>query len=139
MIILDTDVLSALMREQPAAIVERWLDRQPRESVWTTSITIMEIRFGLATMPMGRRRARLQEDFEATLSETFEERILSFDADAAQATAELMAARRQNGTPGALNDSMIAGIAIARHATLATRNTRHFADLPVTVVNPWED
>ncbi len=139
MIILDTDVLSALMREQPEAVVEGWLDRQPRELVWTTSITIMEISFGLATMPMGRRRARLEEDFEAMQRRTLEQRVLSFDVGAAQATAELMATRRQRGTPGALNDSMIAGIAVARHATLATRNTRHFADLPVTVVNPWED
>ena len=59
MIILDTDVLSALMRERPELVIEKWLDRQPRESIWTTSVTILEIRFGLALMPLGRRRAEL--------------------------------------------------------------------------------
>ena len=139
MIILDTDVLSALMRDRPELVIEKWLDRQPRESIWTTAVTILEIRFGLAVMPLGRRRAGLQREFEATLAETLEGRIMPFDSAAAEATANLMAARRQSGRAGGLNDSMIAGIAIARHATLATRNTRHFADLPVSVVNPWTD
>jgi len=135
-IILDTDVLSALMRERPELVIEKWLDRQPRESIWTTSVTILEIRFGIALMPLGRRRARLQREFEATLDQTLEGRVISFDVAAAEATAKLMAARRQSGRTGALSDSMIAGIAIARRATLATRNTRHFADLPVPVVDP---
>jgi toxin FitB len=138
-IILDTDVLSALMRERPEQAIEKWLDRQPRESIWTTSVTILEIRFGLAVMPLGRRRAGLQREFEATLDQTLERRIVPFDSAGAEATAELMAARRQSGRTGALSDAMIAGIAIARRATLATRNTRHFADLPVPVVNPWAD
>ena len=139
MIILDTDVLSALMRERPEPVIEKWLDRQPRESIWTTSVTILEIRFGLALMPLGRRRAGLQREFEAVVGEDLEGRIIPFDAAAAEATAELMAARRQSGRTGDLTDSMIAGIAIARRATLATRNTRHFDDLPVPVVNPWAD
>jgi len=138
-IILDTDVLSALMRERPELVIEKWLDRQPREAIWTTSVTILEIRFGLAVMPLGRRRAGLQREFEATLDQTLEGRIIPFDSAAAEATAELMAARRQSGRTGALSDSMIAGITIARRATLATRNTRHFADLPVPVVDPWVD
>lgn len=139
MIILDTDVLSALMRERPELVIEKWLDRQPRESIWTTSVTILEIRFGLALMPLGRRRAMLERDLEATLDQTLEGRIVAFDSAAAEDTAKLMAARRQGGRTGGLSDSMIAGIAIARRATLATRNTRHFADLPVPVVNPWAD
>ena len=139
MIILDTDVLSALMREQPELVIEKWLDRQPRESIWTTSVTILEIRFGLALMPLGRRRAMLERDLEATLDQTLEGRIVAFDSAAAEDTAKLMAARRQGGRTGGLSDSMSAGIAIARRATLATRNTRHFADLPVPVVNPWVD
>jgi len=138
-IILDTDVLSALMRERPELVIEKWLDRQPRESIWTTSVTILEIRFGLALMPLGRRRAMLERDLEATLDQTLEGRIVAFDSAAAEDTAKLMAARRQGGRTGGLSDSMIAGIAIARRATLATRNTRHFADLPVPVVNPWAD
>ncbi len=139
MIILDTDVLSALMRERPEPVIEKWLDRQPRESIWTTSVTILEIRFGLALMPLGRRRAGLQREFEVVVGEDLEGRIIPFDDAAAEAMAELMAARRQSGRTGDLTDSMIAGIAIARRATLATRNTRHFDDLPVPVVNPWAD
>jgi toxin FitB len=138
-IILDTDVLSALMRERPELVIEKWLDRQARESIWTTSVTILEIRFGLAVMPLGRRRVGMQREFEATLDQTLAGRIIPFDSAAAEATARLMAERRQNGRTGDLIDSMIAGIAIARRATLATRNIRHFADLPVPVVNPWAD
>ena len=99
----------------------------------------MEIRFGLAVMPLGRRRAGLQREFEATLNETLEDRVIAFDAIAAEATARLMAERRRRGTTGDLTDTMIARIAIAHQATLATRNTRHFDDLPVPVVNPWTD
>ena len=139
MIILDTDVLSDLMRDRPDHAVEQWLDHQPRTSIWTTSVTIMEIRFGLAVMPLGRRRAGLQREFEATLNETLEDRVIAFDAIAAEATARLMAERRRRGTTGDLTDTMIARIAIAHQATLATRNTRHFDDLPVPVVNPWTD
>ena len=139
MIILDTDILSALMRDRPEAVIEKWLDRQPRVSIWTTSVTILEIRFGLALMPLGRRRARLQRDFGATLNQMLDGRVIPFDSAGAEATAKLMAARRQSGRTGGLTDSMIAGIAIARRATLATRNTRHFTDLPVPVVNPWAD
>src|SRR5713226_8803490 len=118
------------MRERPELVIEKWLDRQPREAIWTTSVTILEIRFGLAVMPLGRRRAGLQREFEATLDQTLEGRIIPFDSAAAEATAELMAARRQSGRTGALSDSMIAGITVARRATLATRNTpplRRFA------------
>jgi toxin FitB len=138
-IILDTDVLSALMRERPEPLIEQWLDRQPREAIWTSSVTILEIRFGLALMPLGRRRTGLQQEFEAVVGEDLEGRIIPFDAAAAEATAKLMAARRQSGRTGDLTDSMIAGIAIARRARLATRNIRHFDDLPVPVVNPWAD
>src|SRR5437879_7672652 len=127
------------MRERPEVVIEKWLDRQPRESIWTTSVTILEIRFGLALMPLGRRRTRLQRDFEAALDQTLEGRVIPFDSAGAEATAKLMAARRQGGRTGGLSDSMIAGIAISRRATLATRNTRHFTDLPVPVVNPWAD
>ncbi len=137
MIILDTDVLSDLMRQARDPAVVGWLDRQSRFSVWTTSITILGIRFGIALLPFGARRTQLENAFERTVAEKIEERIVPFDTSAAEATAILMADRRQAGRPGELRDTMIAGIAIARRATLATRNTRHFDDLPVPVVNPW--
>jgi len=139
MIILDTDVLSDLMRQAGDPAVVGWLDRQSRFSVWTTSITILEIRFGIALLPFGARRTQLENAFERTVAEKIEERIVPFDTSAAEATAILMADRRQAGRQGELRDTMIAGIAIARRATLATRNRRHFDDLSVPVVNPWTD
>ncbi len=136
MIILDTNVLSALMRQVPDAQVTAWLDRQPRTSVWTTSVTTLEIRFGLQVMATGRRRTRLVQAFETALGK-MENRIAGFDAAAAVHAADLMAARQRKGRPGDLRDTMIAGIALAHHATLATRNTIHFADTGILVVDPW--
>jgi predicted nucleic acid-binding protein len=137
MIVIDTDVLSGLMRPGPDAAVVNWLDRQARTSVWTTAITVFEVRFGIALLPSGSRRAGLEAAFERIVVEMIEDRIVPFDTTAAEATAALMAERRRSGRTGELRDGMIAGIVIARHATLATRNTRHFADLPVSVVDPW--
>jgi predicted nucleic acid-binding protein len=139
MIVLDTNVLSAFTRPVPDKAVIAWLDAQPRSSVWTTSVAIFELRFGIATMPDGRRRALVEERADRIISEIIEARILPFDAIAADASAALAAVRQRQGRPGELRDTMIAGIAIARRATLATRNTRHFDDLPVPVVNPWTD
>lgn len=136
MIILDTNVLSALMRQTPDTQVITWLDRQPRTSIWTTSVTILEVRFGLQVMATGKRRSLLLRSFETVL-DNMGHRIASFDAAAATQAADLMAARQRKGRPGDLRDTMIAGIVLARHATLATRNTSHFEDLLVPVVNPW--
>ncbi len=138
MIILDTNVLSALTRPNPKEAVLQWLDRQPEFSIWTTSITLMEIRFGLESMPPGRRREQMTQAVEAVLKEEIEERYLFFDIAAARQAAELMALRKRKGRPVQLRDTMIAGIALASHATLATRNVRDFEDLSVPVVNPWE-
>src|SRR5579859_5036994 len=129
MIILDTNVLSALMRRIPDEVVIDWLDRQPRTSIWTTSITILEIRFGLQSMPSGKRRAALMRTFEIVLANKIERRIAAFDAAAAEQAADLMAMRQKKGRPGDLRDTMIAGIVLACQATLATRNTSHFGDI----------
>ena len=138
MIILDTNVLSALMRTEPEVPVLKWLDQQPDSSIWTTSITIMEIRYGLQGMPAGRRREQMTQELEAVLREEIEGRYASFDIAAAEHAAELMALRRRKGRPVELRDTMIAGIALATRATLATRNTSHFEDLSVPVINPWK-
>jgi toxin FitB len=137
MIILDTNVLSALMRQTVDKQVVAWLDKQPRTSIWTTSVTVLEARFGLQILPAGRRRSTLIEAFETVLTEKIDGRIAAFDAAAAHHSADLMARRRLKGHVIELRDTMIAGIALASHATLATRNTSHFDDLPVSVVNPW--
>ena len=138
MILVDTNVLSALMRRVPDLRVMAWLDGQPRTSVWTTSITILEVRFGLQVMQAGKKRSALMEIFERVLTEKIERRVAPFDMLAAQHAADLMAVRQKSGRPGELRDTMIAGIVLASQATLATRNTKHFDDLSISVVNPWE-
>ena len=137
MIILDTNVLSALMRTTPDAPVVAWLDRQPADSVWITSITVFESRLGLALLPQSKRRRALEAAFARLLEDDLENRVLDFDAAAATSAASLAADRQKAGRPVDLRDTQIAGIALARHATLATRKVRHFADLKVPVVDPW--
>ncbi len=137
MIILDTNVLSALMRRDPDRAVVSWLDHQPSESIWTTSITVFEARLGLALLPSGKDRRALEEAFERLLAEDLEQRVLAFDAAAARQAATLAADRRRAGRPVDLRDTQIAGIALARRATIATRNLKHFGDLSVPVVSPW--
>jgi predicted nucleic acid-binding protein len=136
-IILDTNVLSALMRAAPDLPVVAWLDRQPAESVWVTSITVFEARLGLALLPHGRRRRTLETAFGRLLEDDLEHRVLDFDEAAGTAAASLAAERQRAGRSVDLRDTLIAGIALARRATLATRNVRHFADLKVSVVDPW--
>jgi predicted nucleic acid-binding protein len=136
MIILDTNVISSLMREPTDKVVLRWLDQQPRISVWITAITMLEIRFGLEVMADGRRKLARVKAFNRLIDETLERRIASFDAAAAQETAILMSSRQRRGESRDLRDSMIAGIALARRAALATRNVKHFDDLGIEVVNP---
>ena len=139
MILLDTNVLSALMQQQPDPQVVAWLDDQPAESIWLNSVTLFEARFGLAILASGQRKNMLQERFEELLQEDLQNRVLLFDANAATQAAQLAADRKARGRPVDMRDTFIAGIALARRATLATRNTRHFDDLSVPIVNPWEE
>jgi toxin FitB len=136
MIILDTNVISDVMQVKGA--VAAWLDGQPRTSVWTSSITVFEIRYGLEILAKGKRRSEQEAAFSRLIGEKLEGRILLFDEAAAHEAAVLMARRHMAGTPRDLRDTMIAGIALAQRATLATRNVRHFNDLSVQVVNPWD-
>jgi hypothetical protein len=136
-IVLDTNVLSALMRTKPDAVVVAWLDRQPADSVWVTSITVFEARFGLALLPKGRRRSSLEQAFDRVLTEDLSSRVLSLDEMAAATAGHLAAERQRAGRVVDLRDTLIAGIAQARRATIATRTTRHFEGLDVTVVDPW--
>jgi predicted nucleic acid-binding protein len=138
-IVLDTNVLSALMRRQPEPAVVEWLDRQPADSVWITSVTLFEVRLGLGLLPAGRRRQTLQAAFSQILEEDLENRVLEFDGAAAAESASLAAERQRAGRPVDFRDTQIAGIVLARKAMLATRNLRHFSDLRVRVVNPWTE
>jgi predicted nucleic acid-binding protein len=137
-IIIDTNVLSALMRQVPELPVVEWLDRQAAESVWITSITLFEARFGIALLSKGRRRRTLEVAFEKLMGEDLEGRVLDFDQPAAEAAARLAAARQRNGHSIDMRDTQIAGIVVARRARFATRHVKHFSDLSVDVVNPWD-
>ena len=136
MTILDTNVVSALMNDPPEDKVVAWMDSQARTSIWMTSITVFEVRSGLEIMPAGKRQAKLSEVFERIL-DRLAQRIANFDDEAARLAANLTALRRKQGRVGELRDTMIAGIVLAHHASLATRNVAHFADISATVVNPW--
>ena len=137
MIILDTNVLSALIQQQPDPQVVSWLDDQPAESIWLCSITLFEARYGLALLASGQRKTMLHDRFNQFLQDDLKNRVLLFDDNAATLAAQLAAERKVQGRPVDMRDTFIAGIALARRATLATRNTRHFDDLTVPVVNPW--
>jgi toxin FitB len=137
-IILDTNAISEFMLPQPDPQVLRWLDLQPAPSLWTTANNLYEIRFGLESMPEGRRRSGVTSLFERWLSEVLQQRIVVFDAAAAECAAKLNAARKAQGRLVDSRDTMIAGIVLANHAMLATRNLKHFEDIAKWVVNPWK-
>ncbi len=127
------------MHRAPEAAVVAWLDRQPAESIWITSITLFESRLGLALLPRGRRQQLLEAAFGRLLEEDLENRVLDFDSAAATEAAALAAERQKAGRPVDVRDTQIAGIALARRATLATRNVRHFQDLKIPVIDPWDE
>ena len=136
MIILDSNVVSEIMRPKPDERVIAWLDHQPRSSIWTTSITVFEIRFGLNIMPSGKRREVYTRGFDNLLAR-IDGRVAPFDTEAAEYASTLMASRKERGSPREYRDTMIAGIVLAQRATLATRNVSHFDDLSSPIVNPW--
>ena len=137
MILLDTNVVSALMQRDPEPVVVGWLDEQPAESIWTTSITVFEVQTGLELLQQGRRRQQLEDAFAQLLAEELQGRVQSFDQPAAIAGGRIAAECQLAGRTLEIRDVQIAGITAVRRATLATRNTRHFADLGIDVVNPW--
>lgn len=137
MILLDTNVLSALMRESADSTVVEWLDAQPAESIWTTSVTVFEIRTGIDLLKPGRRRRKLDDAFSQLLAEDLEDRVQPFDQMAALAAGAIAASQQRAGRTVEIRDVQIAGIAESRHATVATRNTRHFQGTGVKLINPW--
>lgn len=138
MIVLDTNVVSALMLRPADRKVRAWLDKQPSPSIWTTSVTVFELRFGLAILPEGRRREALSREMSAVFDEDLQGRILGLGEAEAIAAAELMAARHATGRPSGVNDALIAGVVRVHRATFATRDTRHFTDTGIDLINPWD-
>ena len=137
MILLDTNILSELMRPAPDPAVERWLAAQPDASLFISAITEAELRYGAALLPAGQRRSALAAEIDGMLEEDFDGRVLPFDRLAAQAFAVIAADRRQAGRPISHADAQIAAIARSRGAALATRNVRDFDGCGVGVINPW--
>ena len=137
MIIVDTNVLSELMKREPAPTVEQWLTAQPPASLFTTSVTEAEVLYGVALLPAGERRDALQEAVAAMFEEDFDDRVLPFDGAAAYDYAIIASHRRQAGKPISQFDAQIAAIARSRGAVVATRNVSDFEDCGVDVHNPW--
>ena len=138
MIILDTNVLSAVMQKRPPREVIDWLDEQVATSVYTTAISVFEVRYGISRRASGRKRRRLEASFDALLHEDLDDRILAFDRDGAEAAGELAAKLEKRGKTLDVRDLQIAGIATAHRAVVATRNTAHL-NRACDVVDPWNE
>ncbi|KAA8384976.1 MULTISPECIES: type II toxin-antitoxin system VapC family toxin [Acetobacteraceae] len=139
MIVLDTNILSELMRSGPDGAVLAWMSRQSMMTLFITAITQAEILYGLALLPEGRRRDLLIAAARAMFEEDFSGRILPFDGEAARVYAEIASRRRQAGEPISQFDAQIAAITQSRGASLATRNTRDFLNCGITLINPWDE
>lgn len=126
-----------LRRTDPRVVA--WLDAEPAESVWTTTVTVFEIQTGLELLRPSKRRHDLESAFADLLEAELEGRVQPFDQAAAMAAGTIAAERQRAGRPVEVRDIQIAGIAKVRKATLATRNTRHFAELGINLVDPWAD
>ena len=137
MIVLDTNVISALMRPEASAAVVEWANAQP--SLWLTAISIMEIRSGLLFMPVGKRRQALTEGFDTLLAGLLKGHALPFSAEAAEEAAYVDYIQQRRGRNVGSGDIQIAGTVRANRATLATRNIKDFSDLNIVLINPWID
>jgi predicted nucleic acid-binding protein len=138
MIILDTNVLSEVMRPAPGHHVVLWLDKLRPENGYTTAITKAEILYGIEVAPHGSKRSALAKLADRLFSGQFSGRVLAFEDEAAAHYAQISALRRSRGRPIKPADAQIAAIARLHHATLATRNTPDFEDCGIRLVNPWE-
>ena len=135
--VLDTNVVSELMRSEPDTAVLAWLNDQPADTLWLNSVVVSELLYGIARLPDGKRRAQLAQAVQAMLAEDFSGRVLPFDLEAAVVYADLVAMRERQGQPVDMADGQIAAICLAHGASLATRNTKHFDGLGLTLLNPW--
>ena len=139
MVLLDTNVLSELMRPDPNEGVVRWIDEQPDDEVWVSAVTVGEIQLGVALLPQGRRKQLLTKIADQMLKEEFSEKCLPFDFEAAGEYAKIVASRNHQGRPVTVEDAQIAAIAITADIVLATRNTKDFLGIEgLKLINPWE-
>lgn len=139
MIILDTNVISEPLRPTPESLVVRWIDGQAPETLYLSAVTIAELRFGLASLPAGKRRSRLQESLETQILPLFAGRVLAFDLPASEAYGRLMAKARAAGLAISAADGYIAATAAASGMIVATRDVSPFQATGLSVINPWEE
>ena len=137
MIVLDTNVVSELMRSTPSAGVVASVDAWSTDAVCLTAITVAELLYGIARLPDGRRKAELAALVESMLSDDFDDRVLAFDAAAAAHYADIVASRERSGRPVSAAAAQIAAICRSYGAILATRNVADFVDVGLQIVNPW--
>ena len=137
MFLIDTNVISELMRATPAPSVLNWVSTQDPSTLYLSAVTEAELRTGIAILPAGQRREGLRAALDPTIAEDFEGRILPFDTNAAKTYAEIAAVRRSAGRPIADADCQIAAIARAAGMPVITRNTRDFEGCGVDVISPW--
>ena len=138
MIVLDTNVLSELMRPAPSPQVLARLDAQTPDTLWLTSVSVAELLFGIARLPDGARKQAFAQAALGMLEEDFANRVLGFDLEAASIFANLAATSERAGRPMGLADGQTAAICLAHNASLATRNVHDFADLGLQLVNAWD-
>ncbi len=138
MIVLDTNVISELMRSQPHPAVVSWVAAQPRGTLYTTSVNEAELFYGIHALPEGRRRSDLAAAADALFAEEFAGRVLTFGGPAARRYVEIVLLRRQAGQPIEAFDALIAATAAVAGATVATRDIGGFAGCGLTLINPWE-
>ena len=140
MILLDTNVLSELMRPTADSHVVRWLDARPAGEVWISAVTIAEIRLGILRLPAGKRKSLLLDLAEQMFKEDFHDRCLPFDCEAAFEYAVIVDQRNRQGHPISVEDAQIAAIARTAELALTTRNTKDFSDIEgLTLLNPWAE
>jgi predicted nucleic acid-binding protein len=137
MIVLDTDVVSELMRATPAPAVLGWLRQTSSTGLYTTAVTVAEVRYGIARLPQGRRRDTLHQAANEIFA-AFPRQVLPFDLAAATAYADVVAGRERDGNPISGFDAQIAAICRSQAATLATRNTTDFTDTGIATIDPWQ-
>jgi toxin FitB len=137
-IVVDSNVASAMMADDPDPQLVAWLDGVDREALWLNAITIFEIKRGIEDLVSGKRKRALLAAFDSLVSSDFDSRVLAFDLPAAIHAAQIDVDREKRGRPAGLADAQIAGIVVSRGAAIATRNVRHFDDLSVEIINPWD-
>ena len=137
MIVLDTYVVSELMRAAPSEFVVDWVDQQPAEDVHLAAITVAELLYGVARLPDGTRKTDLAHRIEAMLSEDFDHRVVPFDETAAGHYADIVVRRERAGRPISMADAQIAATCRSHGALLATRNIDDFTDTGINITNPW--